>query len=78
MTPAARRRPSFARALAYVILVALAVLYLAPIAMLIITSFKTPAEFMRDAISLPGSIGIENYVEAFRKARMISLTAPVV
>lgn len=68
MTAARRRRPSLARGAAYLVLIVLAVLYLAPIAMLVITSFKTLPEFTRDAISLPASFSLDNYVEAFQKA----------
>jgi raffinose/stachyose/melibiose transport system permease protein len=61
-----RIRP--ARLAAYAILIVLAILYLAPIGMLVITSFKTLPEFTRDAIALPKSISLDNFVEAWTKA----------
>jgi raffinose/stachyose/melibiose transport system permease protein len=71
LTRSVPRKParlSLARLAAYVVLIALSVIYLAPMAMLVITSFKTLPEFTRDAISLPKSIGIDNFVEAWNKA----------
>jgi raffinose/stachyose/melibiose transport system permease protein len=67
-TPRRRGTVSPARLGAYAILIALALLYLAPIAMLVITSFKTLPEFTRDAISLPASISLDNFFEAWNKA----------
>jgi raffinose/stachyose/melibiose transport system permease protein len=67
--PRQRPRISIARVGAYAILIAFAVIYLAPMAMLVITSFKTLPEFTRDAMSLPKSFGIENFVEAWDKAK---------
>jgi raffinose/stachyose/melibiose transport system permease protein len=40
--------------------------------MLVITSFKTLPEFTRDAISLPKSFGIENFLDAWDKANFPS------
>ncbi len=70
MTTSARPkpRPSLARGGAYLVLIVLAIVYLAPITMLVLTSFKTLPEFTRDAISLPASFSLDNYLEAFDKA----------
>ena len=67
-SPLRRRRPSWVRVGSYAVLLALTVAYLAPMAMLVITAFKTLPEFTRDAISLPKQVGIENFVEAWNKA----------
>lgn len=67
-TPGTRRPFSWVKLGSYAILIALAVVYLAPMAMLVITSFKTLPEFTRDAISLPKSYSIDNFVEAWDKA----------
>jgi len=66
--PVTRRRFSWARLAAYAVLIALTVVYLAPMAMLVITSFKTLPEFTRDAISMPKSFSIDNFIEAWNKA----------
>lgn len=66
--PVARRPFNWARLGSYAILIALTVVYLAPMAMLVITSFKTLPEFTKDAISLPQSYSIDNFVEAWNKA----------
>lgn len=66
----ASRRPRLdgGRLVAYAFLLVLAVIYLAPMLMLVITAFKTLPEFTRDAISLPGEFHWENFVEAWQKA----------
>lgn len=63
-----RRRFSWGRLAGALILVMLAVVYLAPIAMLVMTAFKTLPEFTRDAMALPRSFSLDNFFEAWDKA----------
>ncbi|MEO8463083.1 MAG: carbohydrate ABC transporter permease [Chloroflexota bacterium] len=68
--PTGRRwRTDPGRLVAYVVLILLAVLYIAPMAMLVMTSFKTLPEFNKNAISLPTSFDIANFLEAWSKAK---------
>lgn len=69
-TPAGRRRRRTdpGRLAAYVFLILLSIIYIAPIAMLVITSLKTLPEFTKDAVGLPGSVDFGNFVEAWNKA----------
>lgn len=69
--PAARpgRRPlDWGHVASYLILSAFAVVYLAPMLMLVLTALKSPAEFNRDAVALPGEIRLDNFFEAWDKA----------
>lgn len=52
----------------YLILIAFAVVYLAPMLMLVLTALKSPAEFNKDAVALPGEIRLDNFFEAWDKA----------
>jgi raffinose/stachyose/melibiose transport system permease protein len=52
----------------YAILILIAILYVGPLLMLFITSFKTLGEFFRAPISLPTSFSFDNYIEAWDKA----------
>lgn len=61
-------RTDAGRLIAYAFLVILSIVYIAPMAMLVITSFKTLPEFTRDAVGLPASFAFDNYVEAWNKA----------
>jgi raffinose/stachyose/melibiose transport system permease protein len=54
--------------ISYVILIALAITYIAPLAMLVNTSFMTQREFNRNATALPQSISLDNFIEAWDKA----------
>lgn len=65
---APRRGLDVGRIAAYVFLIVMAIIYIAPMAMLVITSFKTLPEFSRDAVGLPSSLGLDNFFEAFEKA----------
>lgn len=52
----------------YAILVLFAIIYLAPLLMLVITSLKTMPEFMKNATSLPTTLNFKNFSEAWTKA----------
>jgi raffinose/stachyose/melibiose transport system permease protein len=67
-TAAPGRRIDWGRMAAYVFLVLLAVVYLGPLLMLVITSFKTLPEFTKNATSLPTSLSLDNFFEAWDKA----------
>lgn len=69
-TPNRRRwwRTDPGRFAAYVFLILLAIVYIAPMAMLVITSLKTLPEFTRNAVALPTSLALDNFVEAWNKA----------
>lgn len=54
--------------IAYVLLLVCTVIYAGPLLMLIITALKTTREFNIDAIALPSSINIDNFVEAWEQA----------
>jgi raffinose/stachyose/melibiose transport system permease protein len=56
------------RAAAYVFLILLAIAYIAPMAMLVLTSVKTLPEFSRNAMALPSSINLDNFAQAWDKA----------
>ena len=63
------RKPiNWARIGSYVILLALAVVYLGPLLMLVNTSLLTPAEFNRSPMALPSSLSVDNFLEAWDKA----------
>jgi raffinose/stachyose/melibiose transport system permease protein len=51
-----------------VFLVLLSVIYIAPMLMLVFTSLKTLPEFTKNAVSLPTSFALDNFVEAWNKA----------
>jgi len=63
-----RRRPDWGRLLAYAFLIVLAAVYIGPMLMLVMTAFKTLPEFTKDATSLPTSISLDNFFEAWDKA----------
>jgi raffinose/stachyose/melibiose transport system permease protein len=63
-----RRRIDPGRMAAYAFLVVLAIIYIAPMAMLVLTSLKTLPEFTKNAVSLPTSFAFDNFVEAWNKA----------
>ena len=68
-SPRRRRwRTDPGRLAAYVFLILLAIVYIAPMAMLVITSFKTLPEFTRNAVALPTSLALDNFFEAWDKA----------
>ncbi len=52
----------------YAILVLFAIIYLAPLLMLVITSLKTMPDFMKNATSLPTTLNFGNFTEAWTKA----------
>ncbi|MBX3080920.1 MAG: carbohydrate ABC transporter permease [Anaerolineae bacterium] len=53
---------------AYLILLMFTAVYLGPLAMLVNTAFKTQASFMRNAVSLPTTLNVANFTEAWQKA----------
>jgi len=63
-----RRGLDWGRLAAYVILIIIAIAYIAPMLMLVMTAFKTLPEFTKDATSLPASISLDNFFEAWNKA----------
>jgi raffinose/stachyose/melibiose transport system permease protein len=65
---ASGRRLDPGRVAAYVFLVALSVVYLAPMAMLVLTSVKTLPDFSKNAVGLPTSLDFNNFAEAWDKA----------
>jgi len=70
MTSADRRRP-LADAGTYVVLVAAAALTLAPFALSLMTSLKSPAQFASTSpLSLPGPPTLENYATLFDGSRV--------
>ncbi|NIS45270.1 MAG: ABC transporter permease subunit [candidate division Zixibacteria bacterium] len=52
----------------YAILIIFAIIYAAPMLMLVNTAFKTLPEFMKDATSIATSFNFENFGEAWEKA----------
>ena len=65
------RRISWGRIGAYALLLVFAVIYIGPLLMLVITSFKTLPEFMKSATALPTTINVRNFVEAWNKANFL-------
>lgn len=53
---------------AYVFLIIMAIIYIAPMAMLVLTSLKTLPEFNKDAVGLPATLALDNFLEAWDKA----------
>ena len=70
--PKAARRPRArldpGRTAAYIFLIVLAVFYLAPMVMLVLTSLKTLPDFSKSPVSLPTTLALENFGEAWDKA----------
>jgi raffinose/stachyose/melibiose transport system permease protein len=62
------RRIDWGRLAAYVFLILIAIAYIGPLLMLVLTSFKTLPEFTKDATSLPASFSLDNFFEAWDKA----------
>lgn len=62
------RRIDWGRMAAYAFLILIAIAYLGPLLMLVLTSFKTLPEFTKDATSLPASFSLDNFFEAWDKA----------
>jgi raffinose/stachyose/melibiose transport system permease protein len=62
------RRINWAKAGSYAILLAFAAIYVGPLLMLVLTSFKTLPEFFRNATGLPSAVNFDNFVEAWTKA----------
>ena len=63
------RRPlDWGHVVSYLILGAFAVVYLAPMLMLVLTALKSPAEFNKDAVAMPGTLRLDNFFEAWDKA----------
>lgn len=53
---------------AYVFLIVMAIIYIAPMAMLVLTSLKTLPEFNKNAVGLPATLALDNFAEAWDKA----------
>jgi raffinose/stachyose/melibiose transport system permease protein len=64
-----RRRLDPGRIAAYAFLVLLAIIYIAPMVMLVLTSLKTLPEFTKNPVSFPTSLAVGNFVEAWNKAQ---------
>ncbi len=56
------------KVISYVILVVVAILYIAPLFMLVNASFKSLAEFFKDPISPVSDLNFENYTNAWERA----------
>ncbi|MEJ2708766.1 MAG: carbohydrate ABC transporter permease [Anaerolineales bacterium] len=69
-TTAMKSRPSINWGVigSYAILIIFAIIYAAPLLMLVNTAFKTLPEFMKDATSISTSLNFENFIEAWDKA----------
>jgi raffinose/stachyose/melibiose transport system permease protein len=65
------RRIPWARIGVYTILSLFALVYLGPLMMLVITSFKSMPEFMKSATALPTQLRFENFIEAWQKANFL-------
>ena len=61
----ARRRRIIRKTASYTILILFAVIYVAPLLMLVFASFKTLPEFFQDPTGLPEGVEHENYTEAW-------------
>ncbi len=66
--PSAAQRARRTKILSYVLLLAFAVVYVAPLLILISASFKTLPEFFKDPTGLPTGVNLENYTEAWKLA----------
>jgi raffinose/stachyose/melibiose transport system permease protein len=64
----APRRVNWSKIASYIILLLVAVLYLGPLLMLVLTAFKTQGEFFRNPIGLPASLNVDNFVSAWTLA----------
>jgi raffinose/stachyose/melibiose transport system permease protein len=64
----APRRVNWPKIGSYAILILVAVLYLGPLLMLVLTAFKTQGEFFRNPIGLPSSLNTENFTDAWTLA----------
>ena len=68
-SPYAPRKPiDWARVASYVVVGILTVVYLGPLLMLLNTSLLTPAEFIRNPMTLPSSPSLDNFFDAWGKA----------
>ena len=67
-TASPSRRVDWGRLAAYAFLILIAVAYIGPLLMLVMTSFKTLPEFTKNATSLPTSLSLDNFFEAWDKA----------
>jgi raffinose/stachyose/melibiose transport system permease protein len=56
------------RTVAYIFLIVLAVFYLAPMIMLVLTALKTLPDFSKSPVGLPATLALENFGEAWEKA----------
>ena len=54
----------------YVVVIALALVILVPVAWVVMASFKNKSEFYGNPWTLPESLGIQNYIDAFITAQM--------
>ncbi|HSF87004.1 MAG TPA: carbohydrate ABC transporter permease [Acidimicrobiia bacterium] len=65
--PSGKRFP-WGKIASYVVLVAFSVLYLAPLFMLVNSSFKPLSDFFRDPVALASSLNFDNYTKAWELA----------
>ncbi|MFV9504383.1 MAG: carbohydrate ABC transporter permease [Oscillochloridaceae bacterium umkhey_bin13] len=65
------RRIPWGRIALYGILSLLALVYLGPLMMLVITSLKSMPEFMKSATALPERLRFENFAEAWQRANFL-------
>lgn len=65
----APRKPiNWGRIISYVVLGIFALIYLGPLLMLVNTSLKTLPDFMKNATSLPATLSLKNFAEAWTRA----------
>jgi len=63
-----RRRLDPGRMVAYVFLIVMAIIYIAPMVMLVLTSVKTLPDFNKSPVALPTEFAWSNFTEAWNKA----------
>lgn len=64
----ATARKRWADIFSFVLLASLAIAFIGPLLMLVLTSFKSLGEFFKNPTGLPESLGFENFTEAWRLA----------
>jgi raffinose/stachyose/melibiose transport system permease protein len=76
--PSRRRLPNVGRAVAYLFVLLIALLYLLPLLVMINTSLKPPREFMLDPAALARELTLSNFTEAWEAAQFTTYIANTV
>lgn len=63
-----RRKITFGQVISHVIVICLLIMVLFPFYILVINSFKSPGDILKDPLSFPGSEGVEVVTGAFKAA----------